>query len=340
MEHVIVIAEAGVNHNGDIKLAKKLIELAAEAKADYVKFQTFKAENLVTSNAPKALYQSENMKEENNSQFNMLKKLELGYQQHFELVKHCKKNNIKFLSTPFEAESIDFLDTLNLDFYKIPSGEITNLPFLKKIGSKKKKVILSTGLANIGEIEDALNILASEGVSLSDIYVLHCNTEYPTPYKDVNLKAMLTIKETFKVKIGYSDHTMGIEIPIAAVALGAKVIEKHFTLSREMDGPDHRASIEPNELKQMVNSIRNIELALSGDGLKRPTESEVKNLSVIRKSIYLAESLSKGTVLTENNLIMKRPAAGLSPMHINFFLNKKLKKDLIKEHLLQLEDIE
>ena len=294
---VLIIAEAGVNHNGSIKLAKKLIDVAVNANADIVKFQTFKAENLVTKNAKKAKYQKqENLK--NESQFEMLKKLEIKLEDHKKLISYCRKKKILFLSSPFDLESINLLNKLGLKIFKVPSGEITNFSFLRNIGKLKKKVILSTGMANIKEIEDALKVLIKFGAKKKDITILHTNTAYPTPMKDVNLKAMLTIRKKFKTLVGYSDHTKGIEASIAAVAMGASCIEKHFTLNRKMKGPDHKASLEPNELKLMVEAIRNIELAL-GSGLKIPTKSELQNIKVVRKSLFALKDINKGEIFTE-----------------------------------------
>jgi N,N'-diacetyllegionaminate synthase len=325
---VIIIAEAGVNHNGDIQLAKQLIKVAAEAGADYVKFQTFKADKLVSKEAQKANYQSVNIGDGDNSQYNMLKKLELLEEYHFELLDYANENNIKFLSTGFDEESLDFLEKLGVDLYKIPSGEITNYPYLKHIAQKRKPVIISTGMATLGEIDNALDVLKEGGAKLEDITVLHCNTDYPTKYEDVNLNAMLTIQQAFKVNIGYSDHTLGIEVPIAAVALGAKVIEKHFTLDRNMPGPDHKASLEPVELIAMVSAIRNIENALSGNGRKEPTKSELLNKSVARKSIHLKESLSSGEIIKASKLEMKRPGDGISPMDLHKVVGLKLNSAL------------
>ena len=310
----IIIAEAGVNHNGDINIAKRLIDVAANGGVDFVKFQTFKADKLASKTAKMAAYQSQNLNEGSNSQYSMLKKLELSENDHLELINYCKQKGIKFLSTGFDEDSINFLDNLDIGLFKVPSGEITNKPYLKHIASKGKPVILSTGMATIPEIKDALYVLTSNGISKDQITVLHCNTEYPTPMNDVNLKAMLTINKELEVKVGYSDHTLGVEVPIAAVALGARVIEKHFTLDRNMKGPDHRASIEPEELKQMVISIRNVELALSGSGKKEPSPSEQKNITVARKSIVAARNINKGEVFTAENLAVKRPGDGLSPM--------------------------
>ncbi len=309
---VFIIAEAGVNHNGSVTLAKQLIDVAAEAGADAVKFQTFKTEQLVSRNAKKADYQLEHT-DVGESQFDMIKKLELDIQTHRELIAYCQKRRIMFLSTPFDHESIIMLHDLALPIFKIPSGEITNLPYLRAIGALKKEVILSTGMATLGEIETALNILVDAGTCLHHITVLHANTMYPTPMEDVNLHAMVTIGKALNVAYGYSDHTLGIEVDIAAVALGASVIEKHFTLDKTMPGPDHKASLEPDELKAMVRSIRNIECAL-GDGVKKPSRSELPNRAVARKSIVANRSIAKGECFSEENLAVKRPGTGMSPM--------------------------
>ena len=335
----LIIAEAGVNHNGSIDLAKKLVDVASEARVDYVKFQTFKAKNIVSPFAKKAEYQSKNTKNENNSQFDMLKKLELSDSDHKELISYCESKAVKFLSTAFDLESTDYLDSLGIDFFKIPSGEITNYPYLKLIAQKKKPIILSTGMANMLEIKDALKILLKFGVKKSEITVLHCNTEYPTPMNDVNLKAMLTIGHQFGVKIGYSDHTLGIEVPIAAVALGATVIEKHFTLDRTLPGPDHRASLEPEELKQMVFAIRNVENAISGNGEKKPSKSEDKNIIIARKSIHLNKDLKKGSVISEDDIIALRPSNGISPMKWNEVIGKIMLKDKKEYYKLNWEDL-
>lgn len=310
---VFIIAEAGVNHNGSIDTAKKLIDVASQSGADAVKFQTFKAKNLVSKNAQKAQYQKENMNDEDDSQFNMLKKLELDVDTHKELISYCKEKDIMFLSTPFDHDSIKLLDDLDLQIFKIGSGEITNLPYLRDIGKLNKKVILSTGMADIGEIEDALDVLINAGTSKENITVLHANTMYPTPMEDVNLQAMVTIGNSFDIDFGYSDHTLGIEVPTAAVAMGASCIEKHFTLDKTMEGPDHKASLEPDELKAMVKAIRNIELAL-GSGVKKPSKSETPNISVARKSIVAKTQIKKGDILSEENLAIKRPGTGISPM--------------------------
>lgn len=333
MKKTVIIAEAGVNHNGDIQLAKNLIDVAAEAGVNYVKFQTFNSKELVSKNAQKATYQKENTNDTSESQLAMLKKLELSKEMHLELINHCNSKNINFLSTGFDSESIDFLNELNIDLFKIPSGEITNLPYLRKIGSLGKPIIISTGMADINEIGDAINVLAKSGANNSDITVLHCNTEYPTPMKDVNLLAMNTIKNTFDIAVGYSDHTLGIEIPIAAVALGATVIEKHFTLDRTMEGPDHKASLEPEELKAMVKGIRNIEKAL-GHGRKEPSESEKKNKEIARKSIVARTVINKGDVFNENNITVKRPGSGISPMLWDKIVGKVATKDYEEDDLI------
>ena len=296
MKHVFIIAEAGVNHNGSIEIAKRLIDAAKDCEADAVKFQTFKASNLVSVNAEKAEYQKK-LTSVRESQFEMIKKLELTRAEHLQLLRHCHKKGIQFLSSPFDLESIDLLYELGLTIFKIPSGEIINLPYLRKIGRLNKIIILSTGMADLGEIEDAVEVLIESGTNKENITILHCNTEYPTPFEDVNLRAMLTIKNAFNVKVGYSDHTKGIEVPIAAVALGAEVIEKHFTLDRNMEGPDHKASLEPAELRQMVDSIRNIEKAL-GNGMKKPSPSESKNKVIVRKSLVAKTDIKKGDDFT------------------------------------------
>ncbi|MAW84569.1 MAG: N-acetylneuraminate synthase [Crocinitomicaceae bacterium] len=326
MKKTLIIAEAGVNHNGDIKLAEKLIDVAAQAGVDYVKFQTFKTSKLVTKKAGRANYQDTNTKN-NDSQFDMLKKLELSQENHYHLIEYCMTKKVKFLSTGFDFESIDFLHKIGIRLAKIPSGEITNLPYLRKIASLFSEVILSTGMADINEVKDAVNILLKGGVYKKKLTVLHCNTEYPTPMKDVNLKAMLHIKKELGINVGYSDHTLGLEVPVAAVALGARVIEKHFTLDRNMDGPDHRASLEPDELKLMVDSIRNIEQALSGSGIKEPSVSESKNKDIVRKSIVAIKSIQKGELFNESNLGVKRPGTGISPMNWDNVIGQTSIKD-------------
>jgi len=332
MDKVFIIAEAGVNHNGDIEIAKKMIKAAVDAGVDAIKFQTFKAENLVTKTANKADYQK-NTTPSNETQYEMIKRLEIEETQYVELMEYCTKLGIMFLSSPFDLESIELLANLGLNIYKIPSGEITNLPYLRKIGALKKQVILSTGMSDLGEIEDALDILIAEGTHKEDITILHCNTEYPTNYEDVNLNAMLTIKNCFDINIGYSDHTNGIEVPIAAVAIGAKVIEKHFTLDRNMEGPDHKASLQLDELKLMVDSIRNIEKAL-GNGIKKPSFSELKNKNVARKSIVATKNIQKGELFTVENIGIKRPGTGISPMRWDEILGRTAVKDFEKDDLI------
>lgn len=333
--HTLIIAEAGVNHNGSIDQAKSLIDVAAEAGVDFVKFQTFKADKIVTKTAKRADYQNLNMSN-SDSQYEMIKKLEISERMHRELIAYCKSKNVNFLSTGFDLESLDFLDSLALPLFKIPSGEITNLPYLKKIASFKKPVVMSTGMADIVEVRDALEVLLSEGLNKENITIVHCNTEYPTPMQDVNLKAMNAIGEELGVKIGYSDHTLGIEVPIAAVALGATFIEKHFTLDRNLPGPDHKASLEPEELKAMVSSIRNVEIALSGNGLKVPSPSEAKNKDVARKSIVAAKDIKAGEFFTEANLTIKRPGFGISPMKWEMLIGKKASKDFKIDDLIEL----
>lgn len=333
----LIIAEAGVNHNGDIKTAKKLIDEAVKAKVDMIKFQTFKASDIVSVKAKRANYQVK--QNESDTQLEMLKKLELSEADHFELINYCKIRNIKFFSTAFDIKGLNFLHSLNFDVFKIPSGEITNYPYLKLISSFKKPVILSTGMSTRKEIAAALSIL-NQKLNLRDITILHCNTEYPTPFEDVNLKAMISIQKEFGTKIGYSDHTSGIEVPIAATALGATVIEKHFTLSREMKGPDHKASIEPDELCQMVKSIRNIEKAISGSGIKEPSFSELKNLSSVRKSIHLAKDVISGEVINDSHLISLRPGNGISPMEWKKIIGRKTVINLSKYDMLSWEHLE
>jgi N,N'-diacetyllegionaminate synthase len=331
---VLIIAEAGVNHNGDINLARQLIDVAAEAGADLVKFQTFIADNLVAKHAEKADYQNQTT-DASESQYDMIRKLELTRDMHVSLIEHCKSQGIQFFSTGFDPESIDLLVDLGLDSFKVPSGEITNLPYLRHVGRYGKPVILSTGMSSLDEIEMALNILEQAGTPRSRITVLHCNTEYPTPMIDVNLNAMLTIRDTLGVKVGYSDHTSGIEVPIAAVALGATVIEKHFTLDRNLSGPDHQASLEPNELKAMIVAIRNIEKAM-GDGIKRPSSSEAKNKPIARKSLVAACAIREGEVFSVHNLTVKRPGTGLSPMSWDEVMGHKSPRDFFVDELIEL----
>ena len=335
-QKVLIIAEAGVNHNGDLHMAKRLVDAAKTAGADYVKFQTFKAEKLVSKTASKAEYQVKNTGDNNGTQYEMLKSLELSAEDHFELLDYCKRKNIEFFSTAFDEESLEFLNKIGLPLFKVPSGEITNLPYLQKMASFGKPVILSTGMSTLQEIEDALEVLTSGSLSKSDIIVLHCNTEYPTPMEDVNLNAMDTIGQTLGVKVGYSDHTSGIEVAIAAVAKGAVCIEKHFTLDKNLDGPDHAASLEPEELKNMISAIRNIEKAL-GDGIKRPSRSEQKNIQVARKSIFVARDLEKGHVLTSEDLITMRPGDGISPMKMTELVGRKIQVDMKKHEMLNYE---
>lgn len=334
----IIIAEAGVNHNGSFELAKKLIDMAKESGVDYIKFQTFITDLTISKAAKKAGYQAINTNDDEESQYDMVKKLELSFEDFIELKNYCDEIGLGFLSTGFDLPSVDFLNSLNIDFFKIPSGEVTNYPLLKAIAETKKPIIISTGMATLGEIETALGILMKYGASRENITVLHCNTEYPTPKEDVNLKAMNSISQAFGVKIGYSDHTLGIEVPIAAVALGATIIEKHFTLDKGMAGPDHKASLDPQELVAMVNAIRNIEKAL-GDGIKKPSPSESKNIDIARKSVHLAKNLSKGHIITDDDLIMKRPGNGISSAFIENIIGKKLKSDLVEDHKLVWEDL-
>jgi N,N'-diacetyllegionaminate synthase len=338
MSRTLIIAEAGVNHNGDINLAKKLIDVAAQAGVDYVKFQTFKAEKLVTEKAKQADYQEKNIGNAGETQFAMLKKLELDLDTHNLLIAYCKEKGVKFLSTAFDLDSVDLLNELGIDVFKIPSGEMTNLPYLEKIAGLGKPVILSTGMCTIGDVERAYNVFIEGGIAQKDLSILHCNTEYPTPMVDVNLKAMNTLGQAFDVKYGYSDHTLGIEVPIAAVARGATVIEKHFTLDKQMEGPDHKASLEPKELIAMVSAIRNIEAAL-GSSIKKPSNSEKKNIVLGRKSIVANFHIKKGELLTPENLTLKRAGiGGITPMEwyhiIGQVANKNYKPDeIIKAYI-------
>lgn len=331
---VVIIAEAGVNHNGSIENAFKLVDAAVEAGVDYVKFQTFKANKLVSTQAKKADYQIENTKNNTESQLEMLQKLELSESAHEQLVAYCNSKGINFFSTAFDLDSLDYLFSLGMNMVKIPSGEITNLPYLRKAAKLFKKIILSTGMSTLEEISEALNVFLDSGILNENITILHCNTEYPTPMKDVNLKAMLQIQKEFKTPIGYSDHTLGIEVPIAAVALGAVMIEKHFTLDKNMEGPDHKASLEPNELKSMVSAIRNIEAAISGTGLKEPSESETKNIAIARKSITAKTSIAKGDIFSEENLTVKRPGTGISPMLWDHIIGQKATRDFSPDDLI------
>ena len=334
--HTLIIAEAGVNHNGSIEIAKQLVDKAVEAGVDLIKFQTFKASKLVTKAAKQAEYQQRNIGKEGDSQYQMLKKLELTPENHEVLIAYCKEKGIKFFSTAFDFDSIEYLHSLNLGLWKIPSGEVTNYPFLKKIASYNEKTILSTGMCDMEDVRAAVNALYKNGLSKGNLILLHCNTEYPTPFEDVNLKAMDVLRKEFGVEIGYSDHTKGIEVPIAAVALGATVIEKHFTLDRNMEGPDHKASLEPDELKAMVSAIRNVEKAIGGDGTKHVSISERKNISIARKSIVAAYDIKEGEIFTEQNLTVKRPGNGISPMLWENVIGKKAKRDYYEDELIEL----
>lgn len=323
MKHVFIIAEAGVNHNGSLDNAKRMVECAAEAGADAIKFQTFKAETLVCKNAQKAEYQKEATGNEE-SQFEMLKKLELTEEEYEELKRYCGEKHIMFLSTPFDLDSLRYLNEIGIEIIKIPSGEITNYPYLREIGKLRKPIIMSTGMSTMAEVEEAVEVLQMNGAK--DITLLHCNTQYPTPYGDVNLRAMLALKDKFHTEVGYSDHTLGIEVPIAATAMGATVIEKHFTLDRGMEGPDHKASLEPDELKCMIQSIRNVEQAM-GTGIKEPTNSEYKNILVARKSIVARKQIQAGEIFTEENITTKRPGDGMSPMRWNEVIGKTASRE-------------
>ena len=335
MKKVIIIAEAGVNHNADINMAKQLIDAAAESGADYVKFQTAVPHLVVTKEGTMANYQIQNIGKKE-SQLEMTKKIHLPLSDFEYLAKYAQEKKIKFASTPFDLLSVDFLNKLNMDFFKIPSGEITNYPYLVKIAKIGIPIILSTGMATITEIKDAVKVLIDNGVSKNKITILHCNTEYPTPMEDVNLKAMLHIQRELEVSVGYSDHTLGIEVPIAAVALGATVIEKHFTLDKALPGPDHKASLEPNELKAMVSAIRNIEKAIGGSGLKEVSKSEEKNKPIARKSIVASTDIKKGDIFTPENLTVKRPGTGISPMQWDEVIGKTAKKDFEEDDLIEL----
>jgi len=335
-KHTIIIAEAGVNHNGSLELAKQLVDKAVEAGVDYIKFQTFKASKLVTKAAKQAEYQQKNIGREGDSQYQMLKKLELSAEDHEELIAYCNAGGIKFFSTAFDFDSIEYLHSLNLGLWKIPSGEVTNYPFLKRVAAFNEKTILSTGMCDMDDVRAAVEALYNNGLSRENLILLHCNTEYPTPFEDVNLKAMDALRNEFGVEVGYSDHTKGIEVPIAAVALGATVIEKHFTLDRNMEGPDHKASLEPDELKAMVNAIRNIEKAVGGDGTKHISDSERKNIAIARKSIVAACNIKTGAVFTEDNITVKRPGNGVSPMRWEEVLGQVAKRDFAEDELIQL----
>ena len=333
MNGIYIIAEAGVNHNGSVELAEKMVECAASAGANAIKFQSFKAEKLTVKDAPKAEYQKKSEVQEE-SQFDMIRKLELDLKAHKQLLDYCAGHNIDFLSSPFDLDSIDMLVELGMETFKIPSGEITNHPYLRKIGSLNKNLILSTGMSYLKEIKRALDVLTGSGTALKNITVLHCNTEYPTPKEDVNLLAMETIRKKFNVKTGYSDHTLGFEVAIAAAALGATVIEKHFTLDKNMEGPDHKASLEPRELKSMIEGIRNVEISL-GNGRKVPSKSELKNIPIVRKSIVAAQYIKQGDLLSELNLSVKRPGTGIDPMNWDNVVGKKAIKDFKPDELIR-----
>lgn len=331
---VFVIAEAGVNHNGCLDLAYKLVGVAVEAGADAVKFQTFKAEKVISRYAEKAEYQKATT-DATESQLEMVKKLELNREAHEKLMAYCREKGIEFLSTPFDLESIDLLIELGIKTLKIPSGEITNLPYLRKVGALGKKVIMSTGMATLEEVRMALEVLLNGGAQKENITILHCNTEYPTPFEDVNLRAMLTMKDKLGVRVGYSDHTLGIEVSVAAVALGAEVIEKHFTLDKTSEGPDHKASLEPDELKAMIRSIRNIERAM-GSGVKHPSLSELKNIMIARKSIIAAKDIRKGEIFSEKNITVKRPGDGISPMEWDGVIGQVAMRNFKEDELIKL----
>jgi N-acetylneuraminate synthase len=329
---IFIIAEAGVNHNGSFELAKRLVDKAVWAGADCIKFQTFNSKSLVSKNAKKAEYQKKTT-DSNENQLEMLKKLELSKEKFIELRDFCNQKGIIFLSTPFDLKSISFLSSIGVDTWKVPSGEITNYPFLKMIGQRKEKVIMSTGMSTIEEVRYAVGVLKKFGTT--DITLLHCTTEYPAPYDSVNLKAMQSLQKEFGFKVGYSDHTSGIEIPVAAVAMGATVIEKHFTLDKNMEGPDHKASLEPEELRQMVLSIRNVEVAL-GNGIKQPSEVEKKNIAITRKSIVAACDIKQGDVFTEQNLTTKRPGNGISPMRWEEIMGTKAVRNFMADELIEI----
>ena len=339
MTHVTIIAEAGVNHNGSIEIARQMVDKAVEAGVDIIKFQTFKSEKLVSKSARQAEYQKKNIgTKSDDSQLSMLKKLELSEQDHVELMAYCKQKGIKFFSTAFDMDSIEYLHSLNLGLWKIPSGEVTNYPFLKRIASYNERTILSTGMCDLQDVRAAVDALYKNGLSKENLTLLHCNTEYPTPFEDVNLKAMDALRKEFGVEVGYSDHTKGIEVPIAAVALGASVIEKHFTLDRNMEGPDHKASLEPDELKDMVSAIRNIEKAVGGDGTKHVSESERKNITIARKSIVAAYDIKAGETFTEQNLTVKRPGNGISPMRWEEVIGTKAIRNFAEDEIIEVED--
>ena len=332
MKHVIIIAEAGVNHNGSFELAKKMVDAAKEAGADYVKFQTFNPKKLVSQYAEKAEYQKETTGSDE-TQLQMLQKLTLTEDNFLSLRDYCREVGIGFLSTPFDLDSIAFLETFDMDFWKVPSGEVTNLPYLEAIARTKRKVVMSTGMCDMNEIQDAIEVLEKNGIT--EITLLHCNTQYPTPYEHVNLSAMNSIRDALHKEVGYSDHTQGIEVPIAAVAMGATVIEKHFTLDKNMEGPDHKASLNPIELQQMVEAIRNIEQAI-GNGLKEPSSSELENMAVARKSIVASRDIKQGEVFSEENLTTKRPGTGISPMKWYEVIGKVAPRDFSEDEIIEL----
>lgn len=337
-KRVFIIAEAGVNHNGNVETAKRMVDAAKYAGSDAVKFQFFKANSLVSKYAPKARYQIKTTGS-SESHYEMISRLELNYESHLVLKRYCDKKGIIFLSSPFDIKSAELLNEMGMRIFKIPSGEITNIPYLRKIGTfKNRKIIMSTGMANIPEVGKALKILMSGGAKKRDITLLHCTSEYPAPMDDVNLKAMISMRRRFGTDVGYSDHTLGTEVSIAAVALGAKVIEKHFTLNKNMKGPDHKASLAPAELKRMVESIRNIEMAL-GDGVKRPSRSEIKNIKVVRKSVVTACDILKGDEINEDMLVIKRPGTGIKPEHIRKLIGMRAKRPIAKDELVRWEDV-
>jgi len=333
-DKIFIIAEAGVNHNGDLQLAKRLVDAAVETGADAVKFQTFKAERVVAAAAERAEYQKKNMPFKDETQFTMLKRLELGFEDFRELKSYCDWRGIIFLSSPFDLESIDFLDELGVPYFKIPSGEITNLPFLRRIGRKHRPVILSTGMSTLGEVEEAVNIL--RGAGTEELTLLHCTTSYPAPPEEVNLRAMLTLNKAFGLPVGYSDHTMGFAVPVAAAALGVSVIEKHLTLSCQMEGPDHKASLEPDEFKSMVDAVRMVEKSL-GDGLKKPAPNELKIMPAVRRSIVAAREIRAGEKITEECLTVKRPGTGISPMHWDLLPGREARCDIPADTVLTWE---
>ncbi len=331
----LIIAEAGVNHNGDLDLAKELIDVAAECGADVVKFQTFKARQLVTKSAEKANYQIKTT-DLQESQMEMLQRLEVSSEMHVALLSHCKRRSISFLSSGFDLNSLNYLNSLELDYFKIPSGELTNLPYLRRIGSFGKPVILSTGMATMDEVSASINVIEQAGVPRQNLTVLHCNTDYPTPIEDVNLNAMLSIRDTLNVPVGLSDHTAGVEVAIAAVAMGASIIEKHLTLNQNLPGPDHKASLEPNNFGVMVRAIRNIETA-KGDGVKRPSQSEQKNITVIRKSLVASKRISLGERFSEDNITAKRPGMGISPMRWDEIIGQQASKNFEIDDFIELK---